>query len=183
MWKLWLEMDPETKEKVAKNAKVAGIVMILIGLAGIVFPGLMSVAVVFFVAWMMLFGGLMTGYFTWMSDKNDWMGWLKTFVLVVTGLLLIFRPLPGIAAVGMLLAVYFLFDAFGNTAMAFAMKPAKGWWMWLLNGLFSVVLAAIFLVGWPFSSLYLVGLFVGISLFIDGIVLLSLGSYLKKEES
>jgi uncharacterized membrane protein HdeD (DUF308 family) len=107
------------------------------------------------------------------------MGWLKAFVLVVTALMLIFKPLPGIAAVGLLLSIYFLFDSFGNMAMAFAMRPAKGWWMWLLNGIFSIVLAVIFLVGWPFSSLYLVGLFVGISLFIDGVVLLTLGNHLK----
>ncbi|WP_201353457.1 HdeD family acid-resistance protein [Hydrogenimonas urashimensis] len=182
MWQLWIDMDPETKERVAKNAKVAGIILALIGLVGIIFPGLMSVAVVFFVAWMMLFGGLMTGYFTWMSDRSDWLGWLKTFVLVITALLLIFKPLPGIAAVGLLLAIYFFFDSFGNMALAFAMKPAKGWWMWLLNGLLSLVLAIIFLVGWPFSSLYLVGLFVGISLLFDGIILITLGSYLKKSE-
>jgi len=35
-------------------------------------------------------------------------------------------------------------------------------------------------VGWPFSSFVLVGLLVGISLFFDGIVLLSLGSYADK---
>ena len=181
MWQMWIEMDPETKRRVAKNATVAGIILMLLGLGGIVFPGMMSVAVVFFVAWMMLFGGLMTGYFTWMSDRSDWLGWLKTFILVATALLLIFKPLPGIAAVGLLLAIYFLFDSFGNMALAFTMKPTKGWWLWLLNGIFSLTLAVIFLVGWPFSSLYLVGLFVGISLFFDGIVLITLGSYLKKE--
>ncbi len=180
MWKIWLEMDDETKRRVAKNAKISGIVLMLLGIGGILFPGIMSLATLFFIAWMLLLGGLMTGYFTWMSDKNDWLGWLKTFILVATGILLIFKPMPGIAAVGLLLAIYFLFDSFGSMAIAFTMKPAKGWWLWLVNGLFSLVLAVIFLAGWPFSSLYLVGLFVGISLFIDGIVLITLGSYLKK---
>ncbi len=180
MWKIWLDMDEETKNRVSKNFKITGIVLMLLGIGGILFPGIMSLATLFFVAWMMLFGGLMTGYFTWMSDRSDWLGWLKTFILVATALLLIFKPMPGIAAVGMLLAIYFLFDSFGNMAIAFTMKPAKGWWLWLLNGIFSLLLAVIFLVGWPFSSLYLVGLFVGISLFIDGIVLITLGSYLKK---
>ncbi len=180
MWKIWLDMDEETKKRVSKNFKITGIVLMLLGIGGILFPGIMSLATLFFVAWMMLFGGLMTGYFTWMSDRSDWLGWLKTFILVATALLLIFKPMPGIAAVGMLLAIYFLFDSFGNMALAFTMKPAKGWWLWLLNGIFSLLLAVIFLVGWPFSSLYLVGLFVGISLFIDGIVLITLGSYLKK---
>ncbi len=180
MWKIWLDMDEETKKRVSKNFKITGIVLMLLGVGGILFPGIMSLATLFFVAWMMLFGGLMTGYFTWMSDRSDWLGWLKTFILVATALLLIFKPMPGIAAVGLLLAIYFLFDSFGNMALAFTMKPAKGWWLWLLNGIFSLLLAVIFLVGWPFSSLYLVGLFVGISLFIDGIVLITLGSYLKK---
>ena len=181
MWKLWLDMDPEMKARVARNATWAGIVLMLLGVAGILFPGLMSVAVVFFVAWMMLLGGFASGFFTWMSDRSDWMGWLKAFVLVLVALMLFFKPMPGIAAVGMLMAIYFLFDSFGNMALAFTMRPAPGWWMWLLNGIFSLILGVIFLVGWPFSSLLLVGLFVGISLFIDGMVLLFLGRSLKKD--
>jgi uncharacterized membrane protein HdeD (DUF308 family) len=166
---------------VAKNAMGAGIVLILLGMAGIVFPAFMSVAVVFFVAWMMLLGGLASGWFTWMSDRSDWMGWFKAFIPVLVALMLFFKPMPGIAAVGLLLAIYFLFDSFGNMALALTMKPAPGWWMWLLNGLFSLILAVIFLVGWPFSSLVLVGLFVGISLLIDGVVLLTLGRALKRD--
>ncbi len=181
MWRLWLDMDPETKAMVAKRATWVGVVLMLIGLAGVVFPEVMSLAVVFFVAWLMLFAGLIAGYFTWHFDKEDWLGWLKTFVLIATALFLIFKPLPGVAAVGLLLAIYFLFDAFGNFGIAFSMKPAKGWGWWLLNGILSLALAVIFLVGWPFSSMVFVGLFVGISLFFDGVVLLVLGNNLKKE--
>ncbi|WP_456486088.1 HdeD family acid-resistance protein [Hydrogenimonas sp.] len=180
MWSLWLEMDEETKQKVAKNAKITGIILMIIGVVGMLFPGIMSLATLFFVAWMLLLGGLMSGYFTWMSDKSDWMGWLKAFVLIMTALFMIFKPMPGVAAIGLLLTIYFLLDSFGNMMIAFAMKPAKGWWMWLLNGILSLLLAVIFLIGWPFSSMYLVGLFVGISLFFDGIVLVVLGNSLKK---
>jgi len=181
MWQLWLEMDPPLKARVARNATWAGIVLMLLGAAGILFPALMSVAVVFFVAWLMLLGGFASGFFTWMSDRSDWMGWLKAFVLVLVALMLFFKPMPGIAAVGMLLAIYFLFDSFGNIALAVTMRPATGWWMWLLNGIFSLILALIFLFAWPFGSPVLVGLFVGISLFIDGAVLLLLGRSLKRD--
>jgi uncharacterized membrane protein HdeD (DUF308 family) len=179
MWKIWLEMDDEIRQKIAKNARIAGIVMMLLGMSGILFPGFMSLATIFFVGWLLLLGGMMSGYFTWITDRSDWLGWLKAFILVATALFIIVKPLPGIAAVGLLLAIYFLFDTFGNVALAFTMRPAKGWWLWLVNGIFSLILSVIFLVGWPFSSLYLVGLFVGISLFIDGIVLITLGNYLK----
>ncbi len=44
----------------------------------------------------------------------------------------------------------------------------------ILAGLASLALAVIFIAGWPFNSLWLVGLLVGISLLFDGIALLML---------
>jgi uncharacterized membrane protein HdeD (DUF308 family) len=41
-------------------------------------------------------------------------------------------------------------------------------------------MAIFFIVGWPFSSLYLVGLLVGFSLFFDGLALLMGGSTFTK---
>jgi len=174
--------DPhkELIDRFSKNSKIAGIIFLILGLVGILFPVFMSVTSALFFGWLLLFTGFMAGMHTWTTSRGDWMGWLKTFILVMTALFMIFKPLPGVAAIGLLLAIYFLLDSFGNMAIAFAMKPAKGWWMWLLNGILSLLLAVIFLIGWPFSSMYLVGLFVGISLFFDGIVLFVLGNTLKK---
>ena len=47
--------------------------------------------------------------------------------------------------------------------------------MWLFNAITSLVLGILFVIGWPTSSLFLIGLFVGISLLFDGLALL-LGS-------
>jgi len=52
--------------------------------------------------------------------------------------------------------------------------------MMILNGIFSIILAGILLASWPFSSIVLVGLFVGISLFFDGVALLIFGLGAKK---
>jgi len=40
----------------------------------------------------------------------------------------------------------------------------------------------IFVVNWPFSSMYLIGLLVGFSLFFDGIALLIAGNALEEIE-
>jgi uncharacterized membrane protein HdeD (DUF308 family) len=37
------------------------------------------------------------------------------------------------------------------------------------------VLAIVFIAGWPFTTAWLVGLFIGIGLFVDGLSLLMLG--------
>ncbi len=69
-------------KKFGKYAKTAGAIFIVLGLLGILFPIFTSYAVVIFVAWMMLLAGLMAGYFTFMTDKEDWGGWLKSVALV-----------------------------------------------------------------------------------------------------
>ncbi|NPA81294.1 MAG: hypothetical protein GXO31_01670 [Epsilonproteobacteria bacterium] len=170
----------ELLEQFSKNSKIAGIIFLLLGVVGIFFPGIMSIATALFVGWLLLFSGFMAGFHTYKTDKKNWLGWLKTFILIVTGGLVVINPIPGVAALGIIFAVYFLMDSFGSFALAFEMKPEKGWWVVLLNGILSVLMAVIFLVGWPFSSLWLVGLFVGISLLFDGVVLLTLSHYAKK---
>jgi uncharacterized membrane protein HdeD (DUF308 family) len=50
----------------------------------------------------------------------------------------------------------------------------RGWIWTLINGIISLVLAVIFLASWPFGSVWLVGLLVGVSLIIDGLALLGL---------
>jgi uncharacterized membrane protein HdeD (DUF308 family) len=166
--------------KFGKYAKVAGIIFILLGIVGIVYPVFMTMATVAFISWLMLLAGVSAGYFTWLSNRNDWLGWLKAVILVGVALFILFYPLSGAATVGLLLSIYFFMDAFAGFGLASTMHPSKGWWIWLLNALLSLGLGFIFIAGWPFSSLYLVGLFVGISLFFDGIALFFTGSLFQK---
>jgi len=42
----------------------------------------------------------------------------------------------------------------------------------MLNGGLSIVLAGVFIVGLPFTSAWIIGLFIGNSLFVDGLSLL-----------
>ncbi len=167
-------------DRFSKNSKIAGIIFLILGLIGIFFPVFMSLTSAIFFGWLLLFTGIFAGMHTYATARGDWMGWLKTFILVVTGALVIVNPAPGIAALGIIFAIYFMFDAFSSTAVALNMRPAPMWWVVLLNGIISFALAIIFLVDWPMGSMVLVGLFVGISLFFDGIALLTLSSSVKK---
>ncbi len=167
-------------QKFSKYSKITGIIFVILGLIGIIFPLAISMATVVFVAYIMAIAGVSSGYFTWITNKEDWLGWLKSLVLIVMGLFILFYPIEGIAAIGLMLVFYFFMDAFAGFGLAISMKPHKGWWIWLLNAFISLALGIIFMVNWPFSSTYLVGLFVGISLFFDGLALLAGGSIWKK---
>jgi len=77
--------------------------------------------------------------------------------------------------VSLLLAVYLLIDALGSFMLAQFVHPAKGWGWMVFNGVISIVLAALFLIGPPATSLWLVGLYVGINLLFDGMALVAIG--------
>jgi len=89
--------------------------------------------------------------------------------------LMLFYPMSGIVATGLLLSIYLLLDAFGSFILVYKMYPANGWGWMVLNGLASLVLAFLFFIGWPEISALLVGLYVAISLFFDGVALIFIG--------
>jgi len=189
MWNWNSNLSPEMNinknlvDRFKKYAKISGIIFIILGTAGIFFPGFMSLTTLVFVSYLMLFAGLTSGWLTWVSNRKDWAGWLKSFLLVLVGLMMIFYPMEGVATLGLLFAIYFLVDAFAGFGLAFSLKPQKIWWLWLINAITSLVLGVLFIIGWPSSSAFLVGLFVGISLLFDGIALLSGGVFLDDIES
>ena len=50
----------------------------------------------------------------------------------------------------------------------------------VFNGLTSIGLAVLILIGWPATSLWLVGLYVGINLLFDGWALVAIGWSLRQ---
>lgn len=178
MWKY--PIDESLFDNFSKYSKIAGVIFIILGIVGVVYPIFMTLATVSFIAWLMIFSGIFAGYFTYKTDKSDYLGWLKSFVLVGVGALMIFYPMTGVGAVGLLFAIYFFMDAFANFSLAMTMRPADGWIWWLINSILSLLIGVFFIVGWPFTSVYLIGLLVGFSLFFDGLALLITGSIFKK---
>ena len=165
-----------------KYAQISGFFFVLLGLAGIFFPTFMSLTTLALVTYLMLFAGFFSGWMTYKSNKEDWAGWLKSFLLIGTALFLLFYPLQGVAALGLLFSFYFFIDSFSSFGLAFSLKPQKVWIFCLINAISSLVLGVLFVIGWPLSSLYLVGIFVGISLLFDGIALLAGGKFIETLE-
>ena len=157
-----------------KTLKTTSIVLIVVGIIGIALPQFLSIAIALFAGWLMIFAGSIALFITWHGFRDRWVAWLKPFVLITVGLLILLNPIAGTAALGIMLAIYFLFDGFSGIGSAWEMRPQKGWGWLMFNGAISLLLAAIFIIGWPFSSAWMIGLFIGFSLFIDGVSLLML---------
>ena len=158
------------------HTKRLAIAFILLGLVGIFFPGLLGMTTSIFVGWVMFFLGLFTGYYTFKVDPKSVLGWLKTILLIITGLLMVFKPLAGVVALGLLVAAYLFVDAVISFSLAFNLKPAVNKIWPIINGLVSTILGVIFIMYAPnpIATSWLLGLYVGISLLFDGFMLWSL---------
>lgn len=172
--------DIKPLEKFGPYTLIIGILLLLLGVVGIFLPGLMSLGTALFVAWLLIIGGIFWAVHTFKHDPRSFTDWLKPVILLITGGLMLFYPIQGVAAVGLLLSIYLLMDAFGSFALAQSIHPGKGWGWMTVNGLLSLFLAILFLIGWPVTTLWLVGLYVSISLIFDGWALIFIGWALRK---
>jgi len=176
---LEMNLNKNLVDNFKKHAKISGILFVLVGAIGIIFPAFMSVTTVMLVAYLMMFAGISSGVMTYRSNKEDWAGWLKSFILVLASFVLLYYPLQGAAALGLVFAIYFFTDAFAGFGLAFSLKPQKIWIVWLFNAITSFALGVLFVIGWPKSSLFLIGILVGISLLFDGVSLLLGGAFVE----
>ena len=180
---MWIERNLFDKEKLKKfstTSIISGIIMVIAGALAVINPLAGSLAFVLFLAALFFAGGLTQAYITFKAHNKSLGAWFKVFLLIITGVLLAIWPGSGIAAVAILFAAYFFMDAFASFTMAMDLKPLKGWWLTLLNGVLSLILGIVMVINWPFSAAFTVGIIVGVSFMMDGLVLIYLGYLAKK---
>jgi len=173
-------VDKDTLRGFGKYTAIIGILLVILGSIGITLPIVMSIFTTAMLGALLLVAGVLWSYHSAQARSHHVMDWLKPVLLIVAGGLLLVYPLPGVASVGLMITFYLMIDAFSSFAMAHSIHPEKGWGMMVVNGVASLVLATLFLVGWPEMTLWLVGLYVGISMFFDGWALIFIWWALRK---
>jgi len=152
-----------------------GILLMIIGIIGVILPQVMSLEAVVIIAVLFILGGAVWLVHAYKYGGIRWLDWLKPVLLLVSGGLMLFYPMSGIITIGLLLSVYLLLDALVSFILVYKMYPEKGWGWMGFNGITSLILATLFFIGWPETSLLLVGLYIAISLFFDGVTLIFIG--------
>jgi len=172
---IFVNFDDALLKRFRRGSLVFGALLIIAGIAGIAVPQVMSFVVSVFLGWLLLVAGVLSGYLVFLSRGRSMIAWLKPVLLVLTGGLFLFYPGTGVVTLALLLTFYLLLDAFGSFGLAHDLYPARGWGWMLLNGAVSLALALVLLFAWPAASPVIVGLYIGISLFFDGLALVFLG--------
>lgn len=153
-----------------------GIVLIGLGILALGATSITTFVSVLVFGWALIVGGvLQAGHAFW---RRQWSGFfldLATGLLYfVVGLMMISRPLESAVALTLILAVALVVGGmFRVIATASHRFPGWGWRM--LHGIVSIVLGAAIWAQWPFSGVWVLGVFVGIDMIFDGVALAMLG--------
>jgi len=169
-------------KKLGTSTWLVGLLLTALGALGIMLPAVLSTITSVFVGWVLLFAGFLFGFYSYQHYSGAFIGWLKPAVLIITALIFIFTPIAGIATLALLASFYLFTDAFGSFALSHDRYPKASWSWMALNGVFSLLLAIILLIGWPETSAIYLGIFIGISLMFDGFALFMLGMSIKKAD-
>jgi uncharacterized membrane protein HdeD (DUF308 family) len=148
-----------------------GLALTLVGIAAILFPILSTLAATLVVGWVFLFAGafMLVGAFSIHGTGPFFGALLISLLSIAAGLFLLFNPLAGAAALTIMIAILFIIQGVFELAFAFEMRPHPGWVWMAISGAASLVLGVVIAGGWPGTSLFALGLLLGINFVTTGL--------------
>jgi uncharacterized membrane protein HdeD (DUF308 family) len=107
--------------------------------------------------------------------------WLILGVLyIVAGFVTFENPLLAAAFLTLLLGAALLVSGIMRIVLAFSMKAGMPWIWVAVSGIITLLLGLVILAHWPISSIYILGIFLGIDLIFAGAGWIALGLGLQK---
>src|SRR5882672_348055 len=164
----------EAKRQIAEHwgwFLALGLVLIVAGVAAILFPLLSTIATKIALGWIFLVAGvlLVVHAFSIQQWRGFILGLLVGALYVVAGAWLAFLPFAGIITLTILLAALFLAEGVLEVIMAVRVRPHEGWGWLLISGLIAVAVGVLIAAELPSSAVWAIGLLTGINLLSTGV--------------
>ncbi len=160
----------------------AAVLFIALGMFAIIEPGVAGLGVTLLVGWLLIIGGVahVLAAFKGGSAKQVIFQALVAVVYLIGGIYFLTHTIMATATLTLLLAVVILAEGVVEVIAYFRMKGegASGWL--LLNGIITLLLGGMIWLGWPSSTVWAIGILVGVNLLMTGITRLMFGLAVRK---
>ncbi len=159
-----------------------GVLMTLLGFGAILYSTLATIASVVFLGGILLSAGIahLIHSFWVRQWKGVFVSVLLSVFLGILGCLCIFSPVATAVAITLLIGAFFLVVGIVRMMSAIFLRFDR-WGWYFLNGFVSLVLGILIFAGWPTSGLWVIGLFIGIDIFLAGLTWIFLANSLVRE--
>jgi uncharacterized membrane protein HdeD (DUF308 family) len=146
-----------------------GIFSIILGVFALGALTITTLVSIFFLGFLLLANGIVEGIHAFKADKaKEFFFHVSTGVLyAAVGVLFVINPVASAASVTLLLGAFFIAGGVFRIIWAFVTRFRNWGWV-VLNGIVTLLLGVIVWADWPISGLWVIGLFVGIEMVING---------------
>lgn len=186
-----MTMDPqsETDITVATGAATGWVIalsvgLILLGMASIVMPGVALALFTVLVGWIALVGGIfqIIQSFKARALRSMWLTLVVGVFYTVAGFYSLANPVKSAAVFALAFGLLFIGEGIVTIAMAFTHKAGRSMsWLVAINGIITLILGILVINRWPIGAMWLIGLYLGISLLLSGASLLGAALVARKE--
>ena len=152
--------------------------LIVLGVLAILAPTVASEFFTSVIGWITLMSGIVMIVKSFQSKpiRGFWLNLVVGILYVSVGIYILLNLGAALLALTLAFGILFVIEGIFTIIMAFTNRAGHSMsWLVALNGVVTLILGIMVLHRFPFSALWLIGLYVGISLFMSGISLLSAG--------
>lgn len=177
-----LQTDNEVRQSVGWVIAFS-IALIVLGILAIIMPTLGTAFFTATIGWIALISGIVMIVQSFRSKpvRGFWLTLIVGIFYAIAGLYILFNLASAAVALTLAFGILFIAEGVFTIIMAFTNRVGNSMsWLMVLNGVITLILGILVLNSWPSSALWLIGLYVGISLLFSGISLLAAGLATRK---
>jgi len=174
-----VDFRPDTDINVRKSTGwiiALSISLIVLGILAILLPALASAVFTSVIGWIVLISGVVMIVESFQSKpiRGFWLHLIVGVFYVIAGIYILFNIAAAMVALTFAFGVLFIAEGIYTIIMAFVNRAGhRMTWLVVLNGIVTLILGIMVLNRFPVSALWLIGLYVGISLLMTGVTALS----------
>ncbi len=147
-----------------------GILFVIFGCIGLSMTVGLTVFSMFFLGVLLIVGGISQIIDVFKSKHWKAVVWhaLIAVLYILAGVDVIYDPLLASTLLTAMIAGILIVIGITRFIMAIALRHEKGWGWLLFAGLISVLLGGMILAQWPWSGLWVIGMFIAIEMLVNG---------------
>lgn len=153
-----------------------GILLVILGTVAIGASVLTTLVSVVFIGWLMIVGGAMETVHAF--SCKAWGGFfidlLAGILYTVAGFLIVSNPGASAIMLTLMIAMLLIFEGVFRLVVAIAVRFHNSMWL-IFHAVIDLLLGFSIWQSWPLSGLWVIGLFVGIDMIVNGWTLFMLG--------
>lgn len=180
-----IEPQPSSEIKAATGWVIGlSIGLIILGILAILMPGIASAVFTSAIGWIALIGGVLqiVQAFQSRAFRGQALSLVVGIFYAIAGFYILFNLVNAAAVLTLAFGVLFIAEGIFTIIMAFSHRAGRRMsWLVAINGIITLILGILVINRWPMSAIWLIGVYVGISLLFSGASLLGAALALRKE--